>query len=231
MTEKKITETPIAVAIDGPSGAGKSTLARNVARELGFVYVDTGAIYRAVGLFAAEADIPRDTIKDVIPRLDEINVNLTYEDGVQKVYLNGKDVSSEIRTPEISLYASAVSALPEVRSKLLDLQRDIARKNNVIMDGRDIGTVVLPNADVKIFLTASAEERARRRYNELIGKGENVTYEQTLKEVIERDTNDENRAVAPLRPAEDAVIVDTTGRTKEESLALLFAEVEKRLGI
>ncbi|MCQ2445627.1 MAG: (d)CMP kinase [Clostridia bacterium] len=220
-----------AIAVDGPSGAGKSTMVKGIAQKLGYVYVDTGAIYRAVGLFAAEADIPRDTIKDVIPRLDEINVNLTYEDGVQKVYLNGKDVSSEIRTPEISLYASAVSALPEVRSKLLDLQRDIARKNNVIMDGRDIGTVVLPNADVKIFLTASAEERARRRYNELIGKGENVTYEQTLKEVIERDTNDENRAVAPLRPAEDAVIVDTTGRTKEESLALLFAEVEKRLGI
>lgn len=220
-----------AIAVDGPSGAGKSTMVKGIAQKLGYVYVDTGAIYRAVGLFAAEAGIPRDTIKDVIPRLDEINVNLTYEDGVQKVYLNGKDVSSEIRTPEISLYASAVSALPEVRSKLLDLQRDIARKNNVIMDGRDIGTVVLPNADVKIFLTASAEERARRRYNELIGKGENVTYEQTLKEVIERDTNDENRAVAPLRPAEDAVIVDTTGRTKEESLALLFAEVEKRLGI
>lgn len=220
-----------AIAVDGPSGAGKSTMVKGIAQKLGYVYVDTGAIYRAVGLFAAEADIPRDTIKDVIPRLDEINVNLTYEDGVQKVYLNGKDVSSEIRTPEISLYASAVSALPEVRSKLLDLQRDIARKNNVIMDGRDIGTVVLPNADVKIFLTASAEERARRRYNELIGKGENVTYEQTLKEVIERDTNDENRAVAPLRPAEDAVIVDTTGRTKEESLALLFAEVEKRLGV
>lgn len=219
-----------AIAVDGPSGAGKSTMVKAIARKLGYIYVDTGAIYRAVGLFAASADIPRENIADIVPMLDRINVTLAYEDGKQKIFLNGTDVSEDIRTPEISLYASAVSALPEVRSKLLSLQRDLARSSNVIMDGRDIGTVVLPDADVKIFLTASAEERAVRRYRELVDKGMDVTYEQTLKEVLERDGNDESRAVAPLRPAEDAVIVDTTGKSREESLAMLFAEIEKRLG-
>ena len=219
-----------AIAVDGPSGAGKSTMVKAIARKLGYIYVDTGAIYRAVGLFAVSAGIPRENITDVIPMLERIAVTLAYEDDKQKIFLNGTDVSEEIRTPEISLYASAVSALPEVRSKLLSLQRDLARINNVIMDGRDIGTVVRPDADVKIFLTASAEERAMRRYRELVDKGMDVTYEQTLKEVLERDGNDESRAVAPLRPAEDAVIVDTTGKSREESLAMLFAEIEKRLG-
>lgn len=219
-----------AIAVDGPSGAGKSTMVKAIARKLGYIYVDTGAIYRAVGLFAASADIPRENIADIVPMLDRINVTLAYEDDKQKIFLNGTDVSEDIRTPEISLYASAVSALPEVRSKLLSLQRDLARSSNVIMDGRDIGTVVLPDADVKIFLTASAEERAVRRYRELVDKGMDVTYEQTLKEVLERDGKDESRAVAPLRPAEDAVIVDTTGKSREESLAMLFAEIEKRLG-
>ena len=219
-----------AIAVDGPSGAGKSTMVKAIARKLGYIYVDTGAIYRAVGLFAVSAGIPRENITDVIPMLERIAVTLAYEDDKQKIFLNGTDVSEEIRTPEISLYASAVSALPEVRSKLLSLQRVLARINNVIMDGRDIGTVVLPDADVKIFLTASAEERAMRRYRELVDKGMDVTYEQTLKEVLERDGNDESRAVAPLRPAEDAVIVDTTGKSREESLAMLFAEIEKRLG-
>ena len=218
-----------AIAVDGPSGAGKSTMVKAIAARLGYVYVDTGAIYRSVGLFASRAGIPRTEIAGLIPRLDEIGVALSYEDGQQKIFLNGEDVTKDIRTPEISLYASAVSALPEVRSKLLSLQRELAKTNNVIMDGRDIGTVVLPDADVKIFLTASAEERARRRYEELKDKGMDVTYDQTLKEVCERDANDENRAVAPLRPAEDAVIVDTTGKNIEESLALLFEVIAKKL--
>ena len=220
-----------AIAVDGPSGAGKSTMVKAIAAMLGFVYVDTGAIYRACGLFAARRGIARETIAEVIPLLGEISVSLAYQDGAQRIFLNGEDVSGLIRTPEISLYASAVSALPEVRAKLLSLQREIAEKNDVIMDGRDIGTVVLPNADVKIFLTASAEERARRRYLELKEKGADVTYEQTLIEVRERDAKDEGRAIAPLRPAEDAVIVDTTGKDKEESLAMLYGEIKARLGL
>ena len=218
-----------AIAVDGPSGAGKSTMVKAIAGKLGYVYVDTGAIYRSVGLYAARLGIAREDVAELIPHLDEIGVALAYEEGQQKIYLNGEDVTGKIRTPEISLYASAVSALPEVRKKLLSLQRDLAKTNNVIMDGRDIGTVVLPDADVKIFLTASAEERARRRYAELIEKGMDVTYEKTLEEVKERDANDENRAVAPLRPAADAVIVDTTGRDIEESLGMFFAVIERKL--
>ena len=218
-----------AIAVDGPSGAGKSTMVKAIAGKLGYVYVDTGAIYRSVGLYAARLGIAREDVAELIPHLDEIGVALAYEEGQQKIYLNGEDVTGKIRTPEISLYASAVSALPEVRKKLLSLQRDLAKTNNVIMDGRDIGTVVLPDADVKIFLTASAEERARRRYAELREKGMDVTYEKTLEEVKERDANDENRAVAPLRPAADAVIVDTTGRDIEESLGMFFAVIERKL--
>lgn len=212
----------IAVAIDGPAGAGKSTIAKAAAKELGFIYVDTGALYRAIGLFTLRNGVDKNDKEAVIALLDKLDVSLDFNDkGEQIVLLNGEDVSGLIRTPEISMYASAVSALPEVRAFLLDLQRNMAATNNVIMDGRDIGTVILPNAKVKIFLTASAEERAKRRYDELIEKGEDVTYEEVLKDAKERDYNDSHRTVAPLKPAEGAVIVDTTGQTREESIIQL----------
>lgn len=213
----------INIAIDGPAGAGKSTIAKAAAKELGFIYVDTGALYRAIGLFTQRQGVDKDDKESVIALLDKIDVKLAFNDkGEQIVLLNGEDVSGLIRTPEISMYASAVSALPEVRTFLLDLQRTMAKENNVIMDGRDIGTVILPNAQVKIFLSASAECRAKRRYDELIEKGENVTYEEVLKDAIERDYNDSHRATAPLKPADDAIIVDTTGQSLEESVNSLI---------
>jgi len=220
------------IAIDGPSGAGKSTIARAVAGELGIVYVDTGAIYRTVGLFAREKGIPRDRIEDVVPLLDGARIDLDHgEDGLQRIYLDGRDVSQEIRQPEISLYASDVSRLPEVRAFLLEMQRDLARRHSVIMDGRDIGTVVLPDADVKIFLTATAEDRALRRWRELRDKGADDTYEEVLADMRYRDAQDAGRAVAPLKPAEDAVVLDTTGNTLEQSIALLSATIREKLGL
>lgn len=219
----------IAVAIDGPSGAGKSTIARILAADLGFVYVDTGALYRTVGLAVLAAGVDPHDEAAVTPMLGEMQVSLGYRDGVQRVFLNGDDVSDRIRTPEVSMAASAVSALPTVRRFLFDLQQDTARRQNVIMDGRDIGTVVLPFAKVKIFLTASAEDRARRRFDELCEKGVATTYEDVLSDMKERDYNDSHRAAAPLRPAEDAVLVDTSGNTLEQSVALLKALVEERL--
>lgn len=217
------------VAVDGPSGAGKSTIVKIVAERLGYLYVDTGAIYRSIGLYAARKGILRESIAGLIPFLPEIDVFLSYSEGNQHIYLNNEDVSGLIRSPEMSLYASAVSALPEVRDKLLDLQRSIALKNNVIMDGRDIGTVVLPSADVKIFLTASPEERAMRRFLELNGKGIAVTFDETLSDVNSRDYNDSHREVAPLVPAVDAILIDTTGRTKEESIELVYKIIKERL--
>ena len=219
------------IAVDGPSGAGKSTMVKALAEKYGLLYVDTGAIYRVVGLYALRAGIGREEIDKLIPLLPAIKVSLTHDGEGQHVFLGDEEVTRLIRTPEVSLYASDVSALPEVRAKLLDLQRDFARKYDVIMDGRDIGTVVLPDAELKIFLTASAEERARRRTLELLAKGVDVTYEDTLRQVRERDYNDSHRAVAPLKPACDAVIVDTTGRGIEETIGLLSELVEKRLGI
>ncbi len=221
--------TTVAVAIDGPSGAGKSTIARILAADLGFVYVDTGALYRAVGLAVLERGLAPNDEAAVTPLLSELEVSLGYANGVQRVFLNGNDVSDRIRTPEVSMAASAVSALPPVRRFLFDLQQDTARRQNVIMDGRDIGTVVLPFAKVKIFLTASAEDRAKRRYEELQQKGVSTTYEEVLADMKERDYNDSHRAAAPLRPAEDAVTVDTSGNTLEQSVALLKALVEERL--
>ena len=218
----------VSVAIDGPSGAGKSTIARVLAQELGYIYVDTGAIYRTVGYYMNLMGIgPRD-VDGVTRLLDEVNIELRYEDGVQHMILNGSDVTGEIRTPEMSLYASAVSAMPVVRDFLMETQRKLARENDVIMDGRDIGTVVLPNADVKIFLTASAEERARRRYKELLEKGEKVTYEKVLADMRQRDRQDTERACAPLRCAEDAVRVDTSNNTFAESITLLRSIIEER---
>ena len=219
-----------AVAIDGPSGAGKSTLARALAKELGFVYVDTGAIYRSVGYYAYQRGIdPADgaAVEELLP---EVQLEMVYrEDGLQHMILNGEDVTKEIRLPEISMYASRVSAIPAVRAFLMDMQRDMARTHSVIMDGRDIGTVVLPQADVKLFLTASAEDRARRRCLELEERGTPEPYEKLLEEMQERDRNDSSRSAAPLRPAEDAVILDTTGNTFQQSFDLLLQTIKERL--
>ena len=219
----------ISVAIDGPAGAGKSTIARAAAQALGFLYVDTGALYRAIGLAVRRSGKDPADGEAVCGCLPSIRLELGYEDGVQQVYLNGENVSAAIRTPEASMDASAVSAIPAVREFLLEQQREIARKNNVIMDGRDIGTVVLPEAQVKIFLTASPEERARRRYEELCQKGEQVTYEEVLKDVVQRDYNDTNRAAAPLRQAEDALLADTTGKSLEESIAFIQGLIREKL--
>lgn len=216
----------INVAIDGPAGAGKSTVAKAAAKELGFIYVDTGALYRTVALGAQRKGV-LDNNEKIIEMLDSIEVELGYEDGVQKVYLNGEDVSALIRTPEISMGASNVSAIPKVREFLLELQRDIARKNNVIMDGRDIATVVLPNADVKIFLFASPECRAQRRYKELIEKGESVMYEDVLADVNQRDYQDSHREIAPLKPSEDSVMCDTSELTLEESIQAVINIVKE----
>ena len=219
-----------AVAIDGPSGAGKSTLARALAKELGFVYVDTGAIYRSVGYYAYQRGIDPADGAAVEALLPEIQLEMVYrEDGLQHMILNGEDVTKEIRLPEISMYASRVSAIPAVRAFLMDMQRDMARTHSVIMDGRDIGTVVLPQADVKLFLTASAEDRARRRCLELEERGTPELYEKLLEEMQERDRNDSSRSAAPLRPAEDAVILDTTGNTFQQSFDLLLQTIKERL--
>ena len=210
--------TPINVAIDGPSGAGKSTMARLLAQQLGFVYVDTGAMYRSIGLYVKRAGIGLEEIEAIVPRLPEITIQLRYTDGVQHIFLNGEDVSEEIRTEIISRYASAVSTLAPVREYLLELQRGLARDHDVIMDGRDIGTVILPHAQVKIFLTASAEERARRRYQELLEKGQAVEYDQVYQDLLARDEKDTSRAAAPLKPAADAVQLNSTAYTLEETL-------------
>ena len=216
------------VAIDGPAGAGKSTIAKAAAKELGFIYVDTGALYRAIAYNAVTKGVIDDTQK-IIDMLTDTNVELKYVDGVQAVYLNGDDVSAYIRTPEISMGASKVSAIPQVREFLLNLQRDIAQKNNVIMDGRDIATVVLPNADVKIFLFASPECRAQRRYKELMEKGEYVTLEDVLADVNQRDYQDSHREIAPLKPSEDSVMADTSKLNLEESIQLIINIIKERI--
>lgn len=217
------------VAIDGPAGAGKSTVARGAAKELGYIYVDTGALYRTVALAAQRHGAlgNEDAVQDL---LGKITVELKFdENSEQKVYLNGEDVSSLIRTPEISMAASKVSQIPAVRAFLLELQRSIARSNNVIMDGRDIGTVVLPDADVKIFLFASPECRAQRRYKELIEKGENVAYEDVLKDVNDRDYQDSHREIAPLKPTEESVMADTTGKALPESIDMIVSVIKEKI--
>lgn len=219
----------INVAIDGPAGAGKSTVARAAAQKLGYIYVDTGALYRAVGVYCLRNSIVTTDVDGVGAILKDITVELKFIDGVQHVFLNGDDVSTEIRLPEASMAASNVSAIPSVRAFLFDLQRDIAAKNNCLMDGRDIGTVVLPNAQVKIFLTADPEERAMRRYKELVEKGSNVTFEEVLEDLKVRDYNDSHREIAPLKPAEDSVIVNTTGMTLEESINTIVKTVEEKI--
>ena len=219
------------VAVDGPSGAGKSTLSKAVARELGIVYVDTGAIYRSIGyyIFRSGTD-PRDA-GAVVAALPQIRVDIRYsDDGMQHMLLNGEDVTEQIRLPEISMYASAVSAIPQVRAFLLDMQRDMARRSSVIMDGRDIGTVVLPQAQVKIFLSADVRVRARRRTLELEQRGTPKPYEQVLKEMEERDWADSHREAAPLQAAADAVTVDTTNMDFQQSKDAILQVIRKRVG-
>ena len=208
----------INVAIDGPAGAGKSTVARGAAKELGYIYVDTGALYRAVGLYALRNNIDTKDVENITKSLKNIVVEIKFIDGVQAVYLNGEDVSEDIRLPEASMAASNVSAIKSVREFLFDLQQNIAKKNNCIMDGRDIGTVVLPNAQVKIFLTADDEERAMRRYRELQEKGSSTTFEEVLIDLRQRDYNDSHREIAPLKPAEDSILFNTTGYSLQESI-------------
>lgn len=216
----------INIAIDGPAGAGKSTIAKMVSADMGYIYVDTGAMYRAVALYLTENNIPDE---DIEKHIGNVDVSLKFIDGVQRVYLGDRDVSELIRTPEISMAASRTSAIPAVRARLFDLQQKLARENNIIMDGRDIGTVVLPNADVKIFLTASAEERANRRYKELSEKPDCPPYEEILKDIIQRDYNDSHRETAPLKQAEDAVLVDTTELTLEQSAARIIEIIKERV--
>ena len=227
----------ISIAIDGPSGAGKSSLSRRLAAELGYIYVDTGAMYRTIGLYVLRSGADTEDEDAVAALLSGIRLEMRYVDGVQHMFLNGEDVSGLIRTEEVSMAASHVSAHPSVRAFLLDAQRALAKDNNVLMDGRDIGTVVLPGAQVKIFLTASAGDRARRRYDELIARGEWVSYEQVLADLLRRDDQDmhrdyidTHRAAAPLRPAADAVTVDTTGFTFDDAFALLLSTIRARLG-
>lgn len=222
----------INIAIDGPGGAGKSTVARAVAKQLGFIYVDTGAIYRAIGLKFVRTG-KSFTNENIISVLPGTELSLTHIDGEQHIIIDGEDVSSFIRTQEISSAASKVSAVPEVRAFLLDLQRNIARKNNVIMDGRDVGKVILPNAEVKIFLTANVEVRARRRHRELMAKGLETpdTFERVLKEVAERDKADSERATAPLKPAEDAVLVDTSDMDFEQSVQTVINIIRRKVNV
>ena len=217
----------INIAVDGPSGAGKSTLARRLAAKLGYIYVDTGAMYRAIAYHTLRCHAEDEaTVTELLP---VIHVTLKYSDGVQRVLLNGEDVSEVIRTPEVSMAASRVSAIPAVRECLLGMQRQLAAEQSVVMDGRDIGTVVLPDAQVKIFLTASPEARAERRYEELLGKGMDVKFEDVLADMIQRDYNDSHRAIAPLKPADDAILLDTSGNTLEQSVELVTRTIRENM--
>ncbi len=213
----------INIALDGPSGAGKSTISKIIAKKLGYIYVDTGAMYRSIALFAMDKGVSTTSAQQIIPLLKDIEIELKYVDDVQHIFLNNEDVSEKIRQNEVSMHASNVSAIKEVREFLFNLQRDMAKKNNIIMDGRDIGTVVLPDADVKIYLTASADDRAKRRYNELLEKGQAVSYDDLLNQINERDFNDTNREIAPLKQADDAVLVDTTGFELQKSVEVIYS--------
>ncbi|MGN0526629.1 MAG: (d)CMP kinase [Acutalibacteraceae bacterium] len=217
------------IAIDGPAGAGKSTIAKAVSKSLGYIYVDTGALYRTVGLNALRLGKDTKSKEEVIPTLKGLEVSLRFVDGEQRVFLGEEDVSTAIRQNEVSMAASNVSAIPEVRSFLFDLQRDIAKKNNCIMDGRDIGTVVLPDAQIKIYLTASPEARADRRFKELTEKGQSVDYDVILKEIKERDYQDMHREIAPLKQAEDAILADTTSLNLEEAINYMISVIKEKL--
>ena len=223
------------IAIDGPSGAGKSTLAKKVAQKFGYIYLDTGAMYRAFGLFAIDNGVdfnkPDAEIKENLENLTEkFSLDVVYENGSQQVYTNGTNVTGLIRTPEVSIAASKVAVVPKVRLKLVDIQREIASKNAVVMDGRDIGSYVLPNASVKVFLTASAEVRAQRRYVELLAKGhKDITYDEVLKDMKFRDANDSSRAFAPLKQADDAVLLDTSDLDFEQAVQAVLDIIDKKV--
>jgi cytidylate kinase len=219
-----------AIAIDGPSGSGKSTLAKALSKELGYLYIDTGAMYRTVGLYAKLNGIEPNDEATISKHFDKIDISLEWIDGSQHIFLGGEDVSDKIRTPEMSMYASAVSALPAVRTFLLDRQRNFARTHNVIMDGRDIGTVVLPDADVKIFLKADDRKRAERRYEELLLKGEKVTLEDVYNDMVTRDKNDSTRKTAPCVPAEDAVFLDNTQYEPEQTVRKALEIINGKIG-
>lgn len=219
----------INIAIDGPAGAGKSTIAKTVSKELGYIYVDTGALYRTVGLNALRKGVDTKDAEGVIATLEGLEVSLRFVDNEQRVFLGEEDVSSAIRQNEVSMAASNVSAIPKVREFLFDLQRDIARKNNCLMDGRDIGTVVLPDAQIKLFLTASAEARADRRYKELIEKGQTVDYDVILQEIKDRDYQDSHREIAPLKQADDAVLVDSTEMNLQETINYMLGIIKERI--
>ena len=220
----------ISIAIDGPAGAGKSTISKVIAKKLGFIYVDTGAMYRAVALYALQNNINTRNEDGVLESvLDKIDVDIAYKDSVQHIYLNGTDVSDAIREPEVSMGASDVAVVPAVRLKLVELQRALAKRENVIMDGRDIGTYVLPDAEIKIFLTATAEERAKRRHIELVQKGVDASYKEVLADMIKRDHNDSTRKFAPLKQAEDAVLIDTTEYDFDGSVEAILSYINKKL--
>ncbi|NLB37492.1 MAG: (d)CMP kinase [Clostridiales bacterium] len=219
----------INIAVDGPAGAGKSSISKAVAKKLGYIYVDTGALYRTIGLNALRLGLDTKNAEDVTKTLESVKVELIFINGEQRVFLGNEDVSEAIRTPEASMAASNVSAIPAVREFLFDLQRDIAKKNSCLMDGRDIGTVVLPDAQIKIFMTASANERAMRRYKELVKKGMEVEFDKVLLELIERDYNDSHRKIAPLKPAEDSIIIDTSGLSLDSSVDLVLKTVKEKL--
>jgi len=219
------------IAIDGPSGSGKSTVAKAVAKRLGFLYVDTGAIYRTVGVFAKRNGIDPHDETTLGNNLDKVDIKLKWVDGTQHVFLSDEDVSEEIRLPEMSMYASAVSALGKVRQFLLEMQREFARNNNVIMDGRDIGTVVLPDANVKIFMYASPEARAERRYKELLEKGKDVTYDEVLSDMITRDKNDSSRALAPCVPAADAVMLDNSEIPLDQNIEKVLEIINEKINV
>ena len=221
----------IRIALDGPSGAGKSSLAKAIAKKMSIVYVDTGALYRSIGLYVSRQGIDPKSAEAVSTCLSGISLSLAFNEQGQRVILNGEDVSDKIRTPEMSMYASAVSAISAVRAFLLETQRSMARENSVIMDGRDIGTVIIPDAEVKIFLVASPEARAKRRHAELLAKGETCTYEEVLADMVERDKNDSGRAIAPAIPAEDAVFLDNSALSFEDTVEAALAIIGDKTGV
>lgn len=217
------------IAIDGPSGAGKSTIAKNIAKKLGYIYVDTGALYRSIALYLISNNINIENRDDIINSLPNINITINFIDNEQRVYLNLIDVTNKIRTPEISIATAKISSIPCVRDFLLKIQNDISKSSNIIMDGRDIGTVVLPNADIKIFLTATVEERAKRRYNQLIKHNIDTTYEEVLEDIKLRDNFDYNRKVSPLKQAEDSIFVETTGNELKTSIEIITKIIKERI--
>lgn len=217
------------IAIDGPSGVGKSSISKEISRQLGFIYVDTGALYRCVGLYAYENNIDSTDKQRVIDVLPKIKIEMRHVNGIQKVFLNGEDVSEKIRLSKVAIPTSNSASVPEVREFLKNLQQDIAKTNNIIMDGRDIGTVILPNATVKLFLTASPQERAMRRYKQEIENGEKIEYNDVLADIIKRDDNDTNRKTAPLKAAEDAIIVDTTNYNLQETIDMITSIIRSKL--